>query len=129
MKNGTKLIDIGTRIIAAGIFSYSAFMKLTAAPAAVHIFHRINMEPAGRFSVAGLEILAIILLLIPKMAWRGALLGMVLMLGAIVVHIITNEFDVLGDGGLMFASAIVVFFSCISILLYQADMETSVTDI
>lgn len=121
--NSTKIIDIGTRLIASGIFAYSAFMKLTAAPAAVHIFQRINMEPGGRYAVAGLEILAIVLLLIPKTAWRGATLGLVLMLGAIVVHIITNEFAVLGDGGLMFASAVIVFFCCISILVYQADMQ------
>lgn len=125
MENNTKLIDIGTRLIASGILAYSVFMKLTAAPAVVHIFQRIDMEPWGRFSVGGLELIAIILLLISKTAWRGAILGMVLMLGAIVVHIITNEFDVQGDGGLMFASAIVVFFSCISILVYQADMEAS----
>lgn len=123
MEKGTKIIDIGTRLIASGIFGYSAFLKLTSAPAVIHIFQRINMEPSGRYGVAFLEILAIILLIIPKTAWRGALLGMVLMLCAIVVHIITNEFDVMGDGGLMFASAIVVFFCCISIILFQADMD------
>lgn len=127
MKSGTKIIDIGTRLVTSGIFGYSAFLKFTAAPPAVHIFQRIGMEPGGRYSIAALEIIAIVLLLIPKTAWRGAILGMVIMLCAIGVHIITNEFDVLGDGGLMFASAIVVFFSCISILVYQADMESELS--
>lgn len=127
MEIGTKIIDIGTRLIASGIFGYSAFLKLSSAPQAVHIFQRIGMEPAGRYCIAALEIIVIVLLLIPKTAWRGATLGLVLMLGAITIHIITNEFDVKGDGGLMFASAIIVFFSCISILVYQADMESALS--
>ncbi len=94
MKNNIKLLDIGTRLVASGIFGYSAFMKFSSAPTAVYIFQRIGMESAGRYGVAVLECITILLLLVPKMAWRGALLGMVLMLGAIVVHIITNEFDV-----------------------------------
>lgn len=129
MKNNTNLVDIGTRLVASGIFGYSAFLKLSSAPAAVHIFHIIGMEPTGRYAVAALEILAIILLLVPKTVWRGAILGIVIMLGAIVIHILTNEFDVQGDGGLMFASAIVVFFCCISILISQADMETELSDL
>ena len=63
------------------------------------------------------------MLLINKTVWRGATLGLVIMLGAIVVHIFTNEFDVLGDKGLMFASAVVVFFCCINILINQADIK------
>ncbi|HNE49599.1 MAG TPA: hypothetical protein PKM51_01690 [Chitinophagales bacterium] len=123
MKNTTKLLDLATRFIAIGILGYSAFLKLSSAPAAVHIFERINMEATGRYCVAGLELLTIALLLFHKTAWRGAILGMVLMFSAIIVHILTNEFEVLGDKGLMFGSAIVTFFCCISILINQADME------
>lgn len=124
MKNGIKLIDIGTRLIAAGIFAYSAYMKFTSAEAAVYVFQRIGMESAGRYGVAVLECIAIVLLLIPKTAWRGAILGSLMMFGAICMHLTMGEVNILGDGGLMFASAIVVLFSCISILVFhKADLE------
>ena len=131
MKNGIKLLDIGTRLIAAGIFGYSAYMKLTGAQAAVYIFQRIGMEPAGRYGVAMLEIIAIILLLIPKMAWRGAILGALMMFGAICMHLSISEIVIkpsgsgVGDSGLMFVSAIVVLCCCISILVFhKTELET-----
>lgn len=124
MKNNVKLLDIGTRLIAVGVFGYSAFMKLTATPAAEYVFNRIGMGAAGRYGVALLECIAIVLLLIPKMAWRGAILGALMMFGAICMHLTMGELNVLGDGGLMFASAIVVLFCCISILVFhKSELE------
>lgn len=124
MKNGIRIIDIGTRFVASGILGYSAFMKLTAAPAALYIFHRLGMEPYGRYGVAVLEILALVLLLIPRTAWRGAILGCMMMFGAICMHLTMAEVSILGDNGLMFASAIVVFACCISVLVFhKAELE------
>ncbi|MEN9447119.1 MAG: hypothetical protein RJA25_409 [Bacteroidota bacterium] len=123
MKNKINIIDLGSRLVVIGILAYSAFLKLSSNPSAVHIFERINMEPIGRYAVAVLEVIAVILLAFHKTAWRGATLALVLMLGAIGMHIITNEFDVLGDKGLMFASAVVVLFCSIGVLINQADME------
>jgi uncharacterized membrane protein YphA (DoxX/SURF4 family) len=121
MKNGTRLIDMGTRLIAATILGYSVFIKLTAAPAALYIFHRLGMEPYGRYGVAVLEILAIVLLLIPRTAWRGAILGCMMMFGAICMHLTMAEVNILGDGGLMFASALVVMACCVSILVFHKE--------
>ncbi len=124
MKNSIRLVDIGTRLLAAGILGFSAFMKLTAAPATIYIFQRLGMEPHGRYSVAVLEIIAIALLLIPRTAWRGAILGCLMMFGAICMHVTMSEVNILGDGGLMFASAIVVFFCCVSVLVFhKAELE------
>lgn len=124
MKNSIKLLDIGTRLIAAAILGYSAFMKLTAASASVYVFQRIGMGSAGRYGVAILECIAIVLLLIPKTAWRGATLGALMMFGAICMHLTMSEVSIQGDGGLMFASAIVVLFCCISVLVFhRADLE------
>ena len=130
MKGGIKLLDIGTRLIAIGIFGYSVFMKLTSAPDAVYIFQRIGMEPLGRYGVAILEITTIVLLLIPRMAWRGAILGALMMFGAICMHLTIGEVVIkpnggVGDGGLMFASAVVVLLCCISILvMHKTELET-----
>jgi len=124
MKNSIRLVDIGTRLVASGILGFSAFMKLTAAPATVYIFQRLGMEPHGRYGVAALEILAIVLLLVPKTAWRGAILGCLMMFGAICMHLTMSEVSIMGDGGLMFASAFVVLFCCISVLVFhKADLE------
>ena len=124
MKNNVKLLDIGTRLVAAGIFGYTAFSKFTSAESAVYIFQRIGMESAGRYGVAVLECITILLLLIPKMAWRGAILGCLMMFGAICMHLTMSEINIKGDGGLMFASAIVVLFCCMSILvLHKTDLE------
>lgn len=124
MKNGTRFIDMGTRLLASGILGYSAFMKLIAAPATVYIFQRLGMEPHGRYGVAVLEILTIVLILIPKTAWRGATLGCMMMFGAICMHLTVAEVSIMGDGGLMFASAFVVFGCCVSILvLHKTELE------
>jgi len=124
MKNNIKLLDIGTRLVASGIFGYSAFMKFSSAPAAVYIFQRIGMESAGRYGVAVLECITILLLLVPKMAWRGAILGSLMMFGAICMHLTLSEINIEGDGGLMFASAVVVLLCCLSIIgFHKADLE------
>ncbi|MCC6584375.1 MAG: DoxX family protein [Chitinophagales bacterium] len=124
MKNNIKLLDIGTRLVASGIFGYSAFMKFSAAPTAVYIFQRIGMESAGRYGVAVLECITILLLLVPKMAWRGAILGSLMMFGAICMHLTLSEINIEGDGGLMFASAVVVLLCCLSIIgFHKADLE------
>ncbi|MDB5226873.1 MAG: DoxX family protein [Bacteroidota bacterium] len=131
MKSGLRLIDMITRLVASGIFAYSAFMKFTAAPTAVYIFRRIGMDPAGRYGVALLECITIILLLIPKTAWRGAILGGLMMFGAICMHLTIGEVNIkpngagVGDGGLMFASACVVLLCCISVLvIHKTELET-----
>ncbi|HNY54169.1 MAG TPA: DoxX family protein [Chitinophagales bacterium] len=124
MKNNIKLLDIGTRLVASGIFGYSAFMKFSSAPTAVYIFQRIGMESAGRYGVAVLECITILLLLVPKMAWRGAILGSLMMFGAICMHLTLSEINIEGDGGLMFASAVVVLLCCLSIIgFHKADLE------
>lgn len=122
--NNIKFLDIGTRLIVAAIFGFTAYTKFAGTPQAIYIFQRIGMESAGRYGVAILETIAIVLLLIPKTAWRGAILGCLMMFGAICMHLTMGEINIMGDGGLLFASAIVVLFCCISILVFhRADLE------
>lgn len=124
MKSGIKTLDLFTRIIAAAIFAYSAYMKIIASPESIEVFRRIGLEPYGRYGVAALECIVIVLLIIPKTAWRGAVLGALMMFGAIGMHIMMNEIIVLNDGGLMFSSAIIVFICCIGILImHKTEIE------
>ncbi|MBK9328943.1 MAG: DoxX family protein [Sphingobacteriales bacterium] len=124
MKNNIKILDIGTRLIVAAIFGFTAYTKFAGTPEVVYIFQRIGMESAGRYVVAILEVVAIVLLLVPRTAWRGAILGALMMFGAICMHLTMGEINIMGDGGLMFAASIVVLFCCMSILVFhRAELE------
>ena len=70
-----------------------------------------------------LELVAAVLLLVPSTAALGALLAMGLMAGAIVSHLTVLGIEVKGDGGLLFALALIVFASASVVLfLRRADL-------
>ncbi|MGJ3241814.1 MAG: DoxX family protein [Opitutales bacterium] len=61
--------------------------KWVGATTSVELFASLKMEPAGRYLVGSLELLAALLLLIPTgIAW-GALLAWGLMSGALIAHL------------------------------------------
>ena len=102
------------RIVAAAILAQTLFFKFTGAPESVEIFTILGMEPHGRIVIGVLELLTVILLLIPRSAAYGALLGMGLMVGAVFGHLTK-----LGFSGPMFSLgmlAILVLLCCASIL-------------
>lgn len=74
------------RVVAAGIFVMAALTKLTSQPDAVNIFETLGAEPGGRYAVGLFEILAAVLILVPKTKIYGALLAIGLMFGAIGSH-------------------------------------------
>jgi hypothetical protein len=59
-----------------------------------------------------------LLLLIPKTAWRGGILGALMMFGAICMHVNISEVNILGDGGLMFALHFGILLLC-SVLVFH----------
>jgi putative oxidoreductase len=67
------------------------------------------MEPWGRIGSGVAELFAAALLLIPGLAWLGALLTMGVLTGAIGAHLTKLGIVVQGDGGLLFALAIIAF--------------------
>ncbi len=113
-----KIVDWIIRIVAAVILLQTLFFKFTAAPESVYIFTKVGMEPWGRIGSGIVELIAAILLLIPKHAWLGALLGLGVMIGAIGSHLTVLGIEVHGDGGLLFALGIIVTVCC-GIVLYQ----------
>ena len=106
------------RIIPALIFLQTLFFKFTAAPESVYIFETLGMEPAGRIGSGIAELIAAILLLIPRTTWMGAVLGLGVISGAILSHLTKLGIEVQGDGGLLFGLAIAVFICC-AILTWQ----------
>jgi uncharacterized membrane protein YphA (DoxX/SURF4 family) len=102
-------VSWGLRIVAAVILLQTLFFKFTAAPESVYIFTKVGAEPWGRISSGVIELIAAILLLTPRYSWLGSILAMGMMLGAIGSHLTVLGIEVMGDKGLLFGLAIVVF--------------------
>ena len=107
-----KIISWILRIISALIMLQTLYFKFTGAPESVHLFTLLDMEPCGRISTGVMELIASILILIPKTKIIGAGLGMGLMSGAIFFHL--TKVGIVDESGsaLLFIYAVTVFVSC-----------------
>lgn len=104
------------RIIVAIILIQTLRFKFTGHPDSVYIFKTAGLEPYGRIGVGILEMIAGILILIPKTIWIGALLSIGLMGGAITVHLTSLGINVNNDGGILFYTALLTFILSLFIL-------------
>jgi uncharacterized membrane protein YphA (DoxX/SURF4 family) len=107
------------QILVAALLGQAAFFKLAGAEASVRLFETLGVEPWGRYLTGGLETFAVLLLLCPRMAAAGGLLGVFLMLGAIGSHLGPLGIEVDGDGGTMFAMAIGVLVASIAVIVLR----------
>lgn len=118
----TKLL-FALRLIIAVILIQTLRFKFTAHPDSVYIFETVGLEPIGRIGIGVLELIAGILLLIPKTVWAGATLTLGLIGGAIMMHLTQLGIEVKGDGGVLFATAVVTFIlSAITLFFYKKDI-------
>ena len=101
------------RFLAALIMLQTLFFKFTAAPEPVYIFSTLGAEPWGRIGVGCLELIASILILIPRTTAIGAVLGIGLMGGALFFHLTKLGISVRGDHGQLFIYCLIVFLSCL----------------
>jgi uncharacterized membrane protein YphA (DoxX/SURF4 family) len=121
MKTKTILQTIAfwlVRILPALILLQTLFFKFSASPESVYIFETVGIEPWGRILTGCVELVAAVLLLISRFSFYGAALAAGTMLGAIVSHFTILGIEVMGDGGLLFFYALIVFVLC-SIILIQ----------
>mgnify|MGYP000386219671 CR=1 FL=1 len=88
------------RLAVAVILIQTLRFKFTADPVSVYIFETVGLEPFGRIGIGVLELIAGILILIPRTVWAGALLSLGLMSGAIFMHLTKLGIEVQEDGGL-----------------------------
>jgi uncharacterized membrane protein YphA (DoxX/SURF4 family) len=100
------------RLIPAIIFLQTLFFKFTAAPESVYIFEQMGMEPWGRIGTGIAELVASILILIPKYSKIGAAFGLLIIIGAIMSHLTQLGIEVQDDGGLLFYMALAIFICC-----------------
>jgi len=100
------------RILAAVILLQTLFFKFSAAAESVYIFSTLGLEPWGRIGIGVMELVAAILLLIPRTTAFGALIGLGVMSGAIFFHLTRLGLSVMDDHGQLFIYALLVFVSC-----------------
>ncbi|MEN9907338.1 MAG: hypothetical protein RLZZ540_479 [Bacteroidota bacterium] len=106
------------RIVVAVLFLQTLYFKFTASSESVYIFSKLGMEPYGRIGSGIFELIAAILVLIPRTVLVGALLGLAVISGAILSHLFVLGIEVQNDGGLLFILALTIFICC-AILIYQ----------
>ena len=118
-----KHIPLVLRIIVAIILIQTLRFKFTAHPDSVYIFETVGLEPIGRIGIGILELIAGVLLLIPKTAWAGALLTLGIIGGAIVLHLTQLGIEVRNDNGVLFSTAVLTFMlSAIILYFYKKDI-------
>ncbi len=107
------------QIIAAAILAQTLFFKFTGAEESRYIFRTIGMEPWGRFAIATVEVVTVVLLLTPRTAAIGSVCGVGVISGALFFHLTRLGIEVKGDGGLLFGLACAVFVCCAVVALIR----------
>lgn len=107
------------QLIAAGILAQTLFFKFSGAEESKYIFSTLGVEPWGRWAAGVSELVAVILLLIPRTVTLGALLSLGVMTGAIGSHLTKLGIIVKDDGGLLFGLAVTVLICSASILVLR----------
>ena len=132
-----KIIAWICRIAAAVILLQTLFFKFTAAPESVYIFTKLGqfvhgylhflpvemVQVSARIGSGVMELFASVFLLIPRTVWTGSLLAIAATGGAIFSHLTFLGIQVIGDGGLLFALALVVFLaSAVALVLHRMQI-------
>lgn len=113
----TKTIFIWVlRIVAAVILLQTLYFKFTAQPESVKLFTTLGMEPWGRIGTGICELIASILILIPRTTLLGALMGLGLMTGAIFFHLTKLGINFGGDA-VLFTYAVITFVCCLFLII------------
>ncbi|GAB4044721.1 DoxX family protein [Spirosoma litoris] len=122
MNTLTTYVLWAARLVAAIILLQTLYFKFGAQAESVYIFSKLGVEPWGRIGSGIVELIASILILIPRTSWIGAGLGLGVMAGAVLSHLTILGIDVLGDGGYLFFLALVVALSC-ALILWLTRMQ------
>lgn len=114
-----KNLSWALRIVIAIVLLQTLRYKFFAHPDSVYIFTELGLEPYGRIGIGVLELIAALLILVPRTIWLGALLVVGLMSGAIMSHLTQLGIEVNGDGGVLFFMALGVFILSAIVLFNQ----------
>lgn len=111
------------RLAAAYILLQTLRFKFGGAEESIYIFTKVGMEPWGRIGSGIVELIASILILIPRTTAYGAVMALGTISGAIFFHLTTLGIEVMGDGGLLFYYALAVFVSSLILaIMYKEQL-------
>jgi uncharacterized membrane protein YphA (DoxX/SURF4 family) len=113
----TQVMLWALRLLAAGIMLQTLYFKFTGAEESIYIFSTLGIEPWGRIGSGIVELIASVLILMPRTTAFGALLAVGTMSGAIFAHLTKLGLVVKNDGGQLFIYAILVFVSGVILLI------------
>lgn len=122
-----KIISIILRLLAAAIMLQTLYFKFSGAPESIYIFSQVGIEPWGRIGTGVAELVASILLLIPRTIVFGAVMAIGIMAGAIATHLFILGISVQGDGGQLFAYALIVLVASLILLIIHADQLRAIS--
>ncbi|MDH3494761.1 MAG: DoxX family protein [Acidobacteriota bacterium] len=113
------------RIAIAAIFLQTLFFKFSGAEESINIFRKVagtEMEPFARIGSGIGELIAAILIIIPKTRVYGAILSVFVISGAILSHLTILGIEVMDDGGLLFILACTVFVLSLAVIyIHRAE--------
>lgn len=107
------------KLIAVVILLQTLYFKFSAAEESVYIFSTLGIEPYGRIGSGIVELIACVLIVIPRTTLLGALLGLGTMAGALASHLLILGVEVKNDGGTLFILAIITFLCCLILMCNQ----------
>jgi len=127
-----RIASWGLQIVVAAILGQTLFFKFTGAEETKALFAVLDAEPVGRFATGIAELVAVVLLLVPRTVVFGAGLALGVILPAIFLHLtqlgISIDPAVLRDprleplaGPSLFVLAVVVAVGSAGILLLRRD--------
>ena len=106
------------RLVVVVILLQTLYFKFTASEESVYIFSALGIEPYGRIGTGIAELIAVILILIPRTLLFGAIMGCGVMVGAVFAHLFLLGIEVKNDGGTLFILALITFLCCL-ILVFK----------
>lgn len=118
------------QVVIAVILGQTLFFKLTGAPETRALFEVLGAEPVGRYATACAELLAVVLLLIPRTSVIGAVASLGVISGAILAHLTKLGVSIdplkLGNPSLeplagpsLFVMAVIVLVGSICVLIIR----------
>ena len=107
--------------LAALVMLQTLYFKFSASEESVYIFTKVGIEPWGRIGTGIAELLASVLLIIPRYRFLGALVGAGIMFGAIASHLFILGIEIMNDNGYLFFLAWVVLLCCSWILYVEKE--------
>ncbi|MEQ9424992.1 MAG: DoxX family protein [Cyclobacteriaceae bacterium] len=116
-----KYLLIALRVIVSVILLQTLFFKFTGAEESIYIFSTMGMEPWGRYLTGIIELIAGVMLLLPRYYHIGAVASLGVISGAVFSHLTVLGIEVMGDGGYLFFLALVVMISSLFIIIYEKD--------